>query len=619
MRRISGLGASLISISLVLLAVGCGGGSGSTQGNPPATPPPPISTLTLNPTVVMAGNSVMGKVTLSAAAPSGGALVTLTSANTGDASIPQSVTVLSGSTSATFTVSTPAIPTNATVKISGSYNGTASATLTINAVAALGSVTIKPNAPVSGNMSTVTVASSSAAPTGGLIVGLSSSNSTVASVPTSVTISAGSTTTNFTITAGATTNAIAVIITAKSANTQSATLTINPAATVNWSGGPGPTIPVTNQCFRGDFNGDGKADLACYTGGSGSWNVQLSTGSGWQSEFWNGGPGPALPLANQCFEGDFDGDGKTDLACYTGGSGSWNIALSTGMGWQSEFWNGGPGPALPVTNSCFTGDFNGDGKTDLACDIGGGSWNVALSTGSGWDSELWNGGPGPATPVTDQCFTGDFNGDGKTDLACWTGEGGLWNVALSTGSGWQSEFWNNGPSPVDEWNVLPVGGQCFAADFNGDKKTDITCPAVVTSCGDQYGCTNGNWNTSFSTGSGWNVESWNGGPGVAMPVTDQCFSGDFNGDGKADLACFTGFAGGVWGVSLSTASGWESESWNGGPAPTQEWDVVPVWGQCFAADFNGDGKTDLACYLGDGSSGPNAGVWSVALSTGSGW
>jgi hypothetical protein len=293
--------------------------------------------------------------------------------------------------------------------------------------------------------------------------------------------------------------ATVVTITASSATSVSSPLTVDPASTVNWSGGPNPNIPVTSQCFNGDFNGDGKTDLTCYTGSSGTWEMGLSAGSGWQSDLWTGGAGPALPVTGQCLTGDFNGDGKTDLACYTGNTGSWNIQLSTGSGWQSEFWNGGPllvreWSAVPVFGQCFARDFNGDGKTDLACSDGvDGTWSISLSTGSGWDTEPWSGGPVVTLPMTGQCVSGDFNGDGKTDLACWSGEGGSWAVALSTGSSWQASLWNGGPVPVDEWNVVPVPGQCFTGDFNGDGMTDLAC----------YSDGGGNWNVALSSGTGW--------------------------------------------------------------------------------------------------------------------
>jgi hypothetical protein len=396
---------------------------------------------------------------------------------------------------------------------------------------------------------------------------------------------------------------------------------VNPAAAVNWSGGPEPSIPITQQCFPGDFNGDGKTDLACYLGNgasgpnAGVWSVALSTGSGWQLESWTGGEGPALPVTGQCFTGDFNGDGKTDIACFTGFAGGvWAVSLSTGSGWETQSWSGGPSPAqewtvVPVWGQCFTGDFNGDGKTDLACYLGNGAsgpnagvWSVALSTGSGWQLESWAGGEGPAIPITDQCVTGDFNGDEKTDVACWTGEGGGWGVALSTGSSWNASIWSAGPVPVDEWSVVPVPEQCFAADFNGDGKTDLACSNG----------TNGTWNMGLSTGSGWTAQSWSGGPVVPLPMTQQCLDGDLNGDGKSDLACWTGEGGG-WGVGISTGSGWQGSIWSQGPAPVDEWNVVPVPEQCFTGDFNGDGLTDVACYSGAG------GIWNVALSSGTGW
>jgi hypothetical protein len=419
---------------------------------------------------------------------------------------------------------------------------------------------------------------------------------------------------NYTAPASVTTATVTATSNQDSTKYGTASIAVGTTA-VNWSGGPAPSIPITGQCFTGDFNGDGKTDLACYLGNgasgpnAGVWSVALSTGSGWKVESWSGGEGPALAVTGQCVTGDFNGDGKTDIACFTGFAGEiWAVSLSTGSGWQTQSWNGGPLLAtewnvVPIPGQCFAADFNGDGKTDLACSDGVDSvWSVALSTGSGWNTESWSGGPVVPLPITQQCLSGDLNGDGQADLACWTGEGGGWAVALSTGASWNASVWSGGPVPVDEWNVISVPNQCFAADFNGDEKTDLACSNG----------TNGTWNVGLSTGTGWNAESWSGGPVVPLPMTQQCLSGDFNGDKKADLDCWTGEGGG-WAVALSTGSGWNASIWSGGPVPVDEWNVVPVYEQCFTGDFNGDGLTDVACYSGAG------GLWNVALSSGSGW
>ena len=98
-----------------------GGGSGGT-----------LASLTLNPTSIRGGRSTTGTVTLSAAAPSGGAVITLTSGNTSLATVPASVTISAGATSATFTVNTSSVNATATVTISASYaGGSQSATLTV--------------------------------------------------------------------------------------------------------------------------------------------------------------------------------------------------------------------------------------------------------------------------------------------------------------------------------------------------------------------------------------------------------------------------------------------------------------------------------------------------------
>jgi hypothetical protein len=91
----------------------------------PATPPAPtISSLTLNPSSVMGGLQFStGTVTLSGPAPAGGAQVILSSSN-GAASVPSSVIVPAGASSATFRVNTSVVLVSTSATISASYNGT---------------------------------------------------------------------------------------------------------------------------------------------------------------------------------------------------------------------------------------------------------------------------------------------------------------------------------------------------------------------------------------------------------------------------------------------------------------------------------------------------------------
>lgn len=170
----------------------------------PAPPPPPIlSSLTLNPTSVTGGNSSTGTVTLSGAAPAGGATVMLSSSNTATARVPSSVTVATGATSATFTVTTSAVAASTTVTISGAYGGaTQSASLSVTPAPppppTLASLTLNPQNVFGGQSSTGTVTLTGPAPAGGAQVFLSSSNG-AASVPSSVIVPAGATSATFTV------------------------------------------------------------------------------------------------------------------------------------------------------------------------------------------------------------------------------------------------------------------------------------------------------------------------------------------------------------------------------------------------------------------------------------
>lgn len=356
--------------------------------------------------------------------------------------------------------------------------------------------------------------------------------------------------------------------------------------TQTWGSSIGPDSPVNQQCVTGDFNGDGLMDLACYSGSGNSWSVGLSTGSGFNQEVWSSGAVPGLPITNQCLTGDFNGDGMTDLVCHGAGT-SWFIGLSTGSGFVAQSWTSNLDAGVVAGNLCVTGDFNGDGMTDLACYTGSGTgWYVGLSNGTGFNSEFWGGGVTPSTPISKNCRTGDFNGDGMTDIACvvTTSSPAAWNVALSTGTGFTTQTWS-GAVDVSE---------CAVGDFNGDGRTDFACWNGATAG------TAGPWSVLLSNGAGFDRQTWNNGLGSSSIFNFQCVVGDFNGDGLTDVSCYT--SGGAWGVALSTGAGFVTQGWTSSVAPN-----LPIYNQCLTGDFNGDGRTDISCYSGSG------GNWSMGM------
>lgn len=186
-----------------------------------------LSSLTLNPTSVSGGASSSGTVTLSAAAPTGGVAVALS--RTGSASVPASVTVPAGATSATFTVSTSAVTTTVTSTINGSSAGvTRSATLTINPAPLTVRLTVSPTAVAGGQSVVGTVTLSARVPSGSVIVTLASGSDDVR-VPASLVIPAGYSSRTFAVTTrrvSTTTNALLTATT--SAGTSSTILTVRP-------------------------------------------------------------------------------------------------------------------------------------------------------------------------------------------------------------------------------------------------------------------------------------------------------------------------------------------------------------------------------------------------------
>jgi hypothetical protein len=187
--------------------------------------------LKLSPKSVVGGKSTTANtVTLDGPAPSGGAVVTLSSGDSTVAAPPVSVTVAASATvSPAFTITTTAVATDTPVSISATYNGvTKSATLSVNSPQ-LASLKLSPANVVGGHSTTRnTVTLNGPAPAGGASVMLSSNNAG-ATPPTTVTVADGATSATFTITTTTVETSTPVQITATFGGaTKMANLTVTP-------------------------------------------------------------------------------------------------------------------------------------------------------------------------------------------------------------------------------------------------------------------------------------------------------------------------------------------------------------------------------------------------------
>ena len=337
-------------------------------------------------------------------------------------------------------------------------------------------------------------------------------------------------------------------------------LAVAPAALGAASFGPATFFPDSLSVFSvavGDFNGDGKPDLATADDSSifaNSVSVRLGDGSG--------GFGPPASFgvgsgAQSVAVGDFNRDGKSDLVTANARSNDVSVLLGDGSGGFAPAASFGVGP---VPTSVAVADFNGDGKPDLATVASNGvSSTLSVLLGDG------NGGFGPASSLAiDSSATslavGEFNGDGKPDLAMNGPSGVL--VLLGDGSG--------GFGPATSLGSGSGTNSVAVGDFNGDGKQDLATANA-----------SGSVSVFLGDGAGGFVAT---GSFPVSGVADSVAVGDFNGDGKQDVATATNSNA----VSVLLGDG------SGGLTRAAAFPVGSGQASVAVGDFNGDGKPDLA-------------------------
>lgn len=186
-----------------------------------------LSSVSVSPATVVGGLPVTGTVTLNTAAPPGGAPLTLSS-NNAAATVPATASVKQGATSATLPITTSVVTANVTANIWASYAGVTE-TVRLTVTPLLASLTLNRTSVIGGSGATGTITLNGPAPAGGTTVTLTSSLATRATVPTSVTVPAGTSGATFRITTLTVSTPGSTTITASNANTDTtAALTVTP-------------------------------------------------------------------------------------------------------------------------------------------------------------------------------------------------------------------------------------------------------------------------------------------------------------------------------------------------------------------------------------------------------
>ncbi|MBI1762686.1 MAG: S8 family serine peptidase [Acidobacteria bacterium] len=215
-------------------------------------------------------------------------------------------------------------------------------------------------------------------------------------------------------------------------------------------------------------------------------------------------------------------------------------------------------------------DFDGDRRTDLSVFRPSvvaptPNWFVINSGNNATITMQWGAG---YAPYNDVIVPGDYDGDGKADHAIWRGADSLWYIRPSaTPNSPIVQLWGANYAPYFD---IPTPG-----DYDGDGKTDV---AVFRR--------SGTWFVKRSSDGMSLIQTHGQQDDIPVPA-------DYDGDGKTDLAVFRPLAVAPapnWLILQSTTNTVISIQWGAGYAPYND--------QPVPADYDGDGKTDLAIWRG---------------------
>jgi hypothetical protein len=324
---------------------------------------------------------------------------------------------------------------------------------------------------------------------------------------------------------------------------------------------------VTCRLIVGDFNKDGHPDILMAGTFSSGWGYAVVPGNG-DGTFGtpivsilpassNGGLDTLVPV--RAAVADFNGDGTLDIAVADYQDSSINIYLGDGTG---KFTAGNNLSDFNTPYATYTADVNHDGKADLIVFDGSPEVEIWLGDGSGGFTHSQNSFSG-TIEFAAECVA-DLNGDGNVDLV---GVDGLGNIYAMTGNA-NGSF--NAPQKIATGfeSSNAYSSAYYAADLTGDGIPELIAESLE------------GFDTAVATGA---LQYGPVQKRTSGPFATQLAIADFNEDGAADIA--VGVSGGI--------ELFNSNKQGAFPDSTITHVTVPIT-FLFSGDFNGDGLADVA-------------------------
>ncbi len=356
----------------------------------------------------------------------------------------------------------------------------------------------------------------------------------------------------------------------------------------------------------GDFNNDGKLDMAIVNSAANSVSILLNNGDGTFSGPSGplpagppfGAPSPTYAVGHNpqgLVVGDFDNDGNLDLAVANENDNTISILLGNGNGTFQAQTTVNSGATAPI--ALAAADFNGDGSLDFAvvnqtdknnCGSNTGDGSVFVFTGNGMRPLAFTALRGACVGILPtSVVAANFSHFLSLPDLVVTNEGGNSSASCPPANGTvtfvNSFFINTGFSSPSDYCAGKGPSAAVAGDFNSDGILDLV---VTNSTAAQIAFLAGN-----GSGGGFNFQTPATFPAGGL-VPNSIVAGDFNGDGILDVAVADQGSSqvsilqgdGAGNFNAANGSPYATTTAYGGRGPTS----------LVTADFNGDGRLDFA-------------------------